>query len=79
MNDSVSKKIKKLEAWAEKAYDEMYEAKSPVGAGAYFSEVKEALYEAINLARKIGCEDEAQRLEKRFEHIRKVYESQILP
>lgn len=72
-------KIKALETFAEKAYDEMYEARSPAGAGGYFSEVKEALTEAIRLARESGREDEAQRLMKRLEHIRKVYESQMAP
>jgi hypothetical protein len=70
-------RIKDLEAYAEKAYDEMYEARGPAGAGGYFSEVKEVLTEAIRLAREIGLEDEALRLEKRLDHIRKVYESQM--
>lgn len=72
-------RIKTLEAYAEKAYDEMYEAQSPTGAGAYFSEVKEVLTEAIRLARQIGLEDDAIRIEKRLDHIRKVYESQMSP
>ncbi len=72
-------RIKALEAYAEKAYDEMYEAKGPAGAGGYFSEVKEVLSEAIRIAREIGLEDEAIRLEKRLDHIRGVYESQMKP
>lgn len=79
MKSAKKGRLKALEAWAEKAYGEMYEAGGPTGAGAYFQEAKEALFEAIGLARELGYEDEALRLEKRLEHIRAVYESQMLP
>lgn len=55
----------------------MYEASSPVGAGAYFSEIKELLYEAIAIAREMGFEDEVKEIDKRLNHIRRVYESQM--
>ena len=77
--NSQLERIKALEAHAEKAYDEMYEAMGPAGAGGYFSEVKEVLSEAIRIAREIGLEDEAIRLKKRLDHIRGVYESQMKP
>jgi hypothetical protein len=48
-----------------------------VSAGAYFSEVKELLFEAGNLAKKMGLEDEVRAINKRLDHIRKVYESQM--
>jgi hypothetical protein len=76
-DQSTRKRLKTLEAWAERAYEAMYEAGSPAGAGAYFSEVREALREAIALARDTGLEEEASRLEKRLEHIRAVYTSQM--
>ena len=69
--------LDKLRARAEEIYDEMYEASGPAAAGAYFSEVKEILFTAVNLARDMGLEDEAMDIEKRLEHIRGVYESQM--
>jgi hypothetical protein len=66
-----------LKARAEEIYDDMYEASRPSAAGAYFSEIKEILYEAIHLARKMGLDDEATNIGKRLEHIRSVYESQM--
>ena len=69
--------LDKLKARAEEIYDEMYEASGPAAAGAYFSEVKEILFAAVNLARDMGLEDEATGIRKRLEHIRGVYESQM--
>ena len=75
--EPIRKKIKSLETYAEKAYDEMYEARSPAAAGGYFSEVKEVLTQAITLARENGLKEETGRLEKRLDHIGKVYKSQF--
>ena len=69
--------LNKLKARAEEIYDEMYEASRPSAAGAYFSEVKEILFEAISLAKRMGLEDEAMNISNRLEHIRRVYESQM--
>ena len=69
--------LDKLKARAEEIYDEMYEASRPSAAGAYFSEVKEILFEAISLAKSMGLEDEAIHISERLEHIRQVYESQM--
>ena len=69
--------LDKLKARAEEIYDEMYEASGPSSAGAYFSEVKEILSAAVNLAQDMGLEDEAMDIRKRLEHIREVYESQM--
>jgi len=77
MSSSDEEHLRRLEAAAEKAYDEMYEAHSPGACGAYYSEVKECLYDAIRLARQIDREDEALRLEKRLDHIKAVYRSQM--
>ena len=75
--EEVRKRIHALESYAEKACEEMYEARSPAGAGGYFSEVKEVLNRAIGLARENGLEAEAERLGQRLEQIRQVYESQL--
>lgn len=69
--------LNRLKARAEEIYEEMYEASGPVGAGAYFSEVKELLFEAVNLAKKMGLEDEVRDINKRLDHIKKVFESQM--
>ena len=69
--------INKLKARAEEIYEEMYEASGPAGAGGYFSEIKELFYEAIAIAREMGLEDEVKEIDKRLDHIRRVYESQM--
>ncbi|MCK4234124.1 hypothetical protein KAX75_06815 [candidate division WOR-3 bacterium] len=69
--------LNRLKARAEEIYEEMYEASGPVGSGAYFSEVKELLFEAVNLAKKMGLEDEVRDINKRLDHIKKVFESQM--
>ena len=66
-----------LEQQAEKAYDEMYEARSPSHAAACYSDVKEALYAAIGLARALGEFDTAKRLDDRLAHIKAVFRSQF--
>lgn len=75
------KKLAQLEAcrnFADKAYDDMYErAHSPTQAAAYYSDAKEALYDAIRLAGELGLEEEAARLEARLAHIKAVFRSQF--
>lgn len=75
--DDPETRIKTLEAAAEQAYDDMYEAHSWSGCSDAFHDVKEFLYEAIRLATELGLAEEADRLEKRLEHIRSVYDSQM--
>jgi hypothetical protein len=45
--------LRHLEAFAEAAYDKMYDAGSPSGATALYSDAKEALADAIGLARRL--------------------------
>ncbi len=66
-----------LEARAETAYDRMYDAMSSTDATARYSDTKEALYDAIGLARRIGQEATAIRLEARLAHIKAVFRSQF--
>ena len=65
-----------LEQQAEQSYDAMYEAHSASHAAACFSEVKEALYAAINIAHRIQPES-VKRLEARLDHIKAVFRSQF--
>jgi hypothetical protein len=66
-----------LKAMGEKAYDEMYEAHSPSGATACYSDAKESFYDAIGVAERLGLKDEAETLSKRLEHIKAVFRSQF--
>jgi len=66
-----------LEAFAEAAYDKMYDAGSPNGATAFYSDAKEALADAIGLARRLGRDEDVMRLEQRLAHIKAVFRSQF--
>jgi len=66
--------ITRLEAVAEKVYDEMHETSSTAGL---YSEIKDCLTEAIGIAERAGLDAEAKRLTARLEHYRAVYRSQF--
>ena len=70
-------RLRLLEAYAENAYSEMYDAGNPSGAAACYSDAKEALYTAIGLAKKLGKDDLAERLSARLAHIKAVFRSQF--
>ena len=63
-----------MEALAEKAYDEMYEARSPAGS---YSDLKDYFAEAIGVAERAGLTADAERLRKRLAHCKAVYRSQF--
>jgi hypothetical protein len=73
-NEDVLATIARLEALAEKAYDEMYETRSPFGC---YSEMKDCFAEAIGVAERAGLAAEAKRLTARLDHCRAVYRSQF--
>jgi hypothetical protein len=73
-NDEVRATIARLEALAEKAYDEMYETRSPHGC---YSDMKDCFADAIGVARRAGLEAEVKRLTARLDHCRAVYRSQF--
>jgi hypothetical protein len=66
-----------LEAQAETAYDQMYDAMSSTDAAARYSDAKEALADAIALARRLGQDAAVTRLEARLAHIKAVFRSQF--
>lgn len=66
-----------LERMAEVAYDRMYEVHSHSDATAAYSDAKEALYDAIGLAQRLGLDAEAERLSDRLAHIKAVFRSQF--
>ncbi len=67
-------RLAELEALAEAEYDRMYDSRSPTGA---YSSAKEAFYAAITLARQLGLEEDAKRLEKRLQHVKDVFRHQF--
>jgi len=69
--------LRHLEEFAEAAYDKMYDAGSPSGATALYSDAKEALADAIALARRLGRAEDVTRLEERLAHIKAVFRSQF--
>lgn len=61
----------------ERAYSEMYDAHNFTSAAVCYSDAKDFFASAIGAARKCGRLDEAERLLRRLDHIRKVYRSQF--
>ena len=66
-----------FEAQAEAAYDKMYDATSSTDAAARYNDAKEAMRDAIGLARRLGQGAVAARLEARLAHIQAVFRSQF--
>lgn len=69
--------VRAWETLAERAYDEMYDARGPSSAMACYSRAKDYLTDAIAAARRLGEEATAERLAKRLAHIKAVYRSQF--
>jgi hypothetical protein len=67
-------RLKELEALAEAAYDEMYDSRYPTGC---YSRAKEAFYDAIGLAARLGRQKDVERLERRLQHVKDVFRSQF--
>jgi hypothetical protein len=70
-------RLQNLEAQAETAYTDMYDARDATEAAARYSDAKEALFDAIGLARRLGMADVAAQLEARLNHIKAVFRSQF--
>jgi hypothetical protein len=70
-------KLAWFEARAEAAYDKMYDATHSTDAAAGYSGAKEALYDAIGLARQLGQDAQVIRLEAWLAHIKAVFRSQF--
>jgi hypothetical protein len=75
MNDD--EKLRAFEAQAEDAYAAMYDAPNSTAAAGCYSNAKEALYDAIGLAHRLGKADVVARLEDRLAHIKAVFRSQF--
>jgi phosphoenolpyruvate synthase/pyruvate phosphate dikinase len=70
-------RLRDLEARAEAAYTKMYDAHDATEVAARYSDAKEALYDAIGLARNLGKAAAVARLEERLAHIKAVFRSQF--
>ena len=64
---------RELEALGEQAYDEMYDGR----VNGRWSDIKEYFGLAILAAERAGLNDEAERLQKRLDHIREVVRHQF--
>ena len=70
-------RIEELEAAAEAAYAAMYDRPTGAGATACYSDAKEALHDAIGLARQFGDADIEARLMARLAEIKAVFREQF--
>lgn len=64
------REVAEYEALAERAYDEMYDSRSPA---ACYSDLKDHCSQAIADANRAGLHSEAERLIKRLDHCKQVY------
>jgi hypothetical protein len=71
---SLLAEMRACEALAEKAYDEMYDSRSPA---ACYSDLKDFFASAIAAATQAGLPEEAERLSKRLAHCKQVYRKQF--
>lgn len=69
-----SKDIARFEALAEEAYSAMYDARHPKD---FAEDALMNMQRAIDIALEIGFQDEADRLTKRRDHIKAVYDHQF--
>jgi len=66
--------VARYEALAEKAYDEMYDPRSPA---ACYNDLKYYFVRAVGAAERAGMKADAERLSMRLEHCMQVYRSQF--
>ena len=66
----------RLEAYAEAAYDAMYEARL-YGAKDRYEDARRHFDRAIEAAQRAGLHEEATRLKRRRDHVARVYNSQF--
>jgi hypothetical protein len=71
--DGTVNRLRWLEAQAEQAYSDMYEARAGSDLAARFSDAKEFLHDAIGLAHRLGQAEEAERLSQRLTEIKTVF------
>lgn len=75
-SDYLSRRLTFFTALGEKAYSDMYDTIA-FSASGYYSNAKEAFYDAIQTARDLELADEVRALESRLAHIKEVFRSQF--
>ena len=75
--DGTVNRLRWLEAQAEQAYSDMYQARVGSNLAARFSDAKEFLHDAIGLAHRLGQAEEAERLSQRLTEIKTVFRRQF--
>lgn len=70
-------RLRFFEAEAEKAYCRMYDARPGSDLAACYSDAKEALHEAIGVARRLGLAADTKRLETRLAEIKTIFRRQF--
>ncbi len=73
-DEAERKHVAEYEALAERAYDDMYDSRSPA---ACYSDLKDYFAQAIAAARRAGLDEEAARLMARLDHCKQVYRKQF--
>jgi hypothetical protein len=73
-DEDARRRVAEIEALAEKAYDDMYNSRSPA---ACYSDLKDHFSAAIAIANGAGLTEDAERLAKRLDHCKQVYRSQF--
>jgi hypothetical protein len=75
--EGAANRLRWLEAQAERAYSDMYQARAGSELAARYSDAKEFLHEAIGLASRLGQAGEAERLSQRLTEIKTVFRGQF--
>jgi hypothetical protein len=77
LNMSTPEETARLAALAEEAYDAIYEARNRRDAKESYDDACGCLIRAMDIARTLGLSAEAERLQKRLDHIIGVYTHQF--
>jgi uncharacterized protein len=74
----LSEWLRRIEAQAEKFYEQMYDAHSPAEAATHYANAKDFFHDTLVLARRLHQRDTVTRLEARLNHVKSVFRSQFL-
>jgi len=72
--EDARRQMAEFEASAEKAYDDMYDSRSPAGC---YGDLKDHFAAAIGIAARAGLTADIELLTKRLDHCKQVYRSQF--
>jgi hypothetical protein len=67
--------LRKCKSLGEKYYDQLYETRH--GTTGLYASAKDAFYDAISIANRMGLKSEAEAIERRLQHIKEVFRSQF--